>query len=128
MIIGSVNPRRHSLVTLVVRGPALQESSVEFLLDTGFNGALSLPAATVASLGLAPRDKAITTLADGSRVEVTLYRAQILWNGVERPATVVASGNQPLLGTSLLLGHRLTIDLVDGGRVIIEPLPSDAVL
>jgi hypothetical protein len=36
---------------------------------------------------------------------------------------VLAADGGPLVGLSLLYGHRVTLDVVDGGRVSIEALP-----
>lgn len=71
---------------------------------------------------LEPRSSRLMRLADDSRVAVTLYQVEIVWDGVVQRALVLASGSEPLLGTSLLLGHRLTVDVVDGGEVTIDRL------
>lgn len=127
MIVGQVDARRQSVIALRVRGPDGQERTTQAILDTGFNGALMLPPAQVAAQGLTIQDGVNIRMADGSRVHVPVYEATVVWGGVERRTTVIASGSQPLLGTSLLLGHRLSIDLVVGGHVTIQSLPPDAV-
>ena len=54
MIVGIVDPRRRCLVSLEVRGPGGQQETVEFQVDTGFNGSLQLPLEAVARLELVP--------------------------------------------------------------------------
>jgi predicted aspartyl protease len=64
-------------------------------------------------------------LADDSSVPTDVHLATILWNGVERHATVLALGTRPLLGTLLIKGHRLTADFEEAGAVLIERLGSE---
>ncbi len=44
------------------------------------------------------------------------------WNDDERPVGVLAIEGQPLLGTQLLTGHLLGIELVEGGEVLAGSL------
>lgn len=43
MITGVVTDDRQAVVHLTVRGPAGQEQEIEAIIDTGFDGSLSLP-------------------------------------------------------------------------------------
>ena len=52
-----------------------------------------------------------------------VYDASIEWDGQVRPILVLEADDVPLIGMALLYGSRLTIDVVDGGAVTIEPLP-----
>lgn len=124
MIVGFVSPLRHSLVPLAVLDAKGHTQTLSFFLDTGFNGELMLPAATVAALGLTPQGSRFLRLADNSRVEVVIYEAQLIWDGITRTVGVLASGNQPLLGMGLLLGHRFSVEMTIGGRILIEPMPA----
>lgn len=121
-ISGVVDYRLRTFVTLSVRGPSGREEPVQFWLDTGFNGTLILPADIVARLGLREIAAETVVLADGQRHKLSVFRAVVLWDGQERETRVLVSGTQPLLGTSLPLGHRITIDMVDGGSITIVPL------
>jgi len=122
VIVGRVDPRRRCLVLLEVRGPEGQSETIEFQIDTGFSGSLLLPPEVVARLGLIQSNSVDIRLADGSRVEVPRYSAQVVWDGVAKTIAVPASGRQPLLGTGLLDGHRLNAAIKPGGRVTIRPL------
>jgi len=53
MIIGVVTDDRQAVIHLKVRGPAGQEQEIDAIIDTGFDGWLSLPASIVARLSLA---------------------------------------------------------------------------
>ncbi len=124
MIAGSVNPNRQPIIEIAIRGTSGREETISFLLDSGFNGSLVLPAEDVTRLGLAPLNEVSNILiADGSRLRVPIYTAAIVFDGKARVARVLASGTQPLLGMALALGYNISIDVVDGGRVILTPLP-----
>jgi predicted aspartyl protease len=43
---------RQAVVRLKVRGPAGQEEEIQAIIDTGFDGWLSVPSSVVARLGL----------------------------------------------------------------------------
>ena len=53
MITGSVNANYEAIIHLSVRGPGGQEREVDAVIDTGFNGFLTLPPALVTALDLA---------------------------------------------------------------------------
>src|SRR5207249_2898306 len=65
MIRGAVTAGREPVVRLRVRGPAGAVANVDLVVDTGFTGALVLPAAVVAALGLLWRSGGTAVLADG---------------------------------------------------------------
>ena len=52
MIQGVVNANLEAVVTLTLRGESGQEREIEAVIDTGFNGFLTLPTALVAQLGI----------------------------------------------------------------------------
>ena len=51
MMTGVVTDRREAVIHLRLRGPAGQEQEIEAIIDTGFDGWLSLPSSLVARLG-----------------------------------------------------------------------------
>jgi clan AA aspartic protease len=97
--------------------------AIEFVVDTGFEGALALPSAAVAALGLPLHQRVISKLADGSRKMTDVHRATIDWDGVVLDVAVLALGDRPLLGTALLDGYNLSVDFVAGGDVRIQSVP-----
>lgn len=52
MISGVVTGDRQAVIPLKVRGPTGQEQEIEAVIDTGFDGCLSLPSSVIVSLGL----------------------------------------------------------------------------
>jgi clan AA aspartic protease len=95
---------------------------IEFVLDTGFEGALTLPPPAVAALGLLPYSKLSAKLADGSSVNVDAHTAVIVWDGQEIQVVILAMSGRPLLGTALLSGHNLNVDFVDRGALVLSRL------
>jgi clan AA aspartic protease len=93
------------------------------MLDTGFNGYLTLPTALIAALGLPLVGNRQATLADGSVVALDVYRAEVVWDGEIREVLVLAAEGGVLVGTALLYGSRVTVEFLDGGPVLIERLP-----
>jgi predicted aspartyl protease len=85
-MIGIVTDQYRAMLHLTVRGPDGQEQEVEVVLDTGFDGHLTLPSAAITTLGLNYTGESITTLADGHAVELPFYEAVVLWDGQERSA------------------------------------------
>ena len=82
-----------------------------FIIDTGFDGALMLPRFIVESLGLTISDSEEVKLAKGE-TEMESALAKIIWLGEERYAQVLVTEDESLIGTELLRGTCLTIDYV----------------
>jgi clan AA aspartic protease len=123
MISGTVTQVLEATVGLVVLGAAGQQEPIETVLDTGFSGFLTLPAAVIAALGLTWLGREQGILADGSTELFDVYRAAVMWEGQPRPVEVEATEAAPLLGMALLKGHEVTIQVVHGGGVTISVLP-----
>ena len=51
-----------------------------------------------------------------------VHTAVILWNGVERQVSVLATGRRPLLGTALLDNQELRVRFREGDLVSVEDL------
>ena len=66
MIEGVVNANMEAVVTLTLRGETGQEREIEAVIDTGFNGFLTLPPTLAVELGLPFASIGLATLADGS--------------------------------------------------------------
>ncbi|MEO6193644.1 MAG: clan AA aspartic protease [Thermoanaerobaculia bacterium] len=123
MIHGIVNSKLEPTVRLSIRGPE-GETAAEAVIDTGFNGALSLPSTLIAELGLRLRTQGLGVLADGTERTFDIYEALVLWNGRLLRVPVGEIENTPLLGTSLLHGSELAIQIIEGGEVAIRELGS----
>jgi clan AA aspartic protease len=107
---------------VLVRSAENSEQAIEFVVDTGFEGFLTLPPDLVAALDLPYIAKIQANLADNSRIATTAYAISIVWNGVERDVIVLAMGRRPLIGTALLEDYHLSIDFYEGGTVLVDEI------
>jgi clan AA aspartic protease len=98
--------------------------TVEMVVDTGFEGFVSLPSRTIRRLKLAFEGTFTAVLADDSEVDVEYYTGTVHWNGRRTKVEVLVSDGTPLLGTALRRGHSLGIDFVSGGNVSIRPIKT----
>lgn len=112
----------HILFPITFRMRGLTDIVLEFIVDTGFTGAITLPPAAVSAMRLPFLYKILAQLADGSYVEVAIHSANILWNGVEVEIRVLSTGERPLLGTALLDGCELLAQFREEGMVTIADL------
>jgi clan AA aspartic protease len=122
MIAGVVNANLEAIIRVAVRDASRASHDIDALVDTGFNGSLTLPQRLIEALGLQWYTRATITLANGAEEEVDVYAATVIWNGVPRRILVEATDTEPLLGMRLLLRHSLRIEVVDGGNVLIEAM------
>jgi clan AA aspartic protease len=95
---------------------------VECVVDTGFAGAITLPPTMVNALGLPYVIRINANLADDTNVMTPVYRATVVWHGIDRDVAVLAMGRRPLVGTALLEDSNLSIDFYESGSVIIDEL------
>ena len=77
------------------------------------------PPQIVEAMGLPFAAPLLAELADGSVVELSCYRAAILWDGQRRDVIALSCDGRPLAGMSLLYRYDLHIEAVDGGLVTI---------
>jgi predicted aspartyl protease len=91
-------------VEVTFRLSGQSDRTIECVLDTGFQGELALPPATVAALGLSAGGRMWASLADDSDVSVPLFHAVIDWDKRDVEITVMAMGSRPLLGPSCCEG------------------------
>lgn len=109
-------------VAIVFRLTNQPDLEIDFVVDTGFTGALTLPPAAVQALGLPFFQEMDAKLANDAGVRVAVHIATILRNGHATEVLLLAMGRRPLLGTALLAGHELAAQFVEQGLVTIEAL------
>ncbi len=119
MILGEVRDRlpRVALTLTGTSGPVV----VEFIVDTAFDGEMKLPPDLVRQLDTEDMGREVRMLANGSLVECSICQITLGWNDEERIVEVLVLEGRPLLGTVLLEGWHLDIDLTAGGQVVLEP-------
>ena len=122
MIHGVVNFRHELTLPLVVGNSDGQQEFVGTIIDTGFDGFLSLPSEIIIHLELPWRTSNIATLGDGSKTLFDFCTGTVTWDGQYRTIDIAESETEPLLGLAILHGYRLQVDHVEGGTVKIEAL------
>jgi len=122
MMQGVVNQRCEATLALVVGNANGQRQVIDAVIDTGFNGFLTLPSSIITALDLPWNASEIVTLGDGSETLFDLYSVTIIWDGQFREVDVAESETEPLIGMSLLYKYGLRIDAIEGGIVRIEAL------
>lgn len=97
MIRGRITDGK-ATVPVIFRLPRQPDFSLDFVVDTGFNGYLTLPIQAVNAMNLPLSANTPATLADGSQTLLSIHLATIVWDDVARVVPILASGNKPLLG------------------------------
>ena len=123
MIEGVVNDAYEAVVTLSLRGPAGQSQDIDAVIDTGYNGFLTLPTMLVAELRLPFAYIGRAFLANDDEVSFDVHDVTVLWDGQPKQVKADATGGTPLVGMLLLDGHNLNIEVENNGRVVIQPKP-----
>jgi clan AA aspartic protease len=123
MITGSVTTSREAVINLTVRSSTGLEQEIQAVIDTGFDGSLTLPPALIAALGLTWRRRGRALLADGNESVFDIYEAIVMWDGTARRVPVDEVDLTPLVGMALLYGYELTVQVVESGSVLIKALP-----
>jgi clan AA aspartic protease len=88
MIHGYVDANLEPMIQLAVQAETGEACEIDALLDTGFNGFLTLPSALVASLGYPWVCDEEATLADGSTQQLTVHAGKVIWDGQLREIEV----------------------------------------
>ncbi len=122
MITGTVTVDREPVIRLTVRGPGGQARRVKAVIDTGFDGWLTLPPSLITWLGLPWRRRGLARLADGSAIAFDVYEGTVVWHRRRRRLPVDEADTTPLVGMALLEGSELNAQVRVGGRVTIKPL------
>ena len=124
MIFGSVNPNRELVVPLRMLDANGHLHRFEAVVDTGFNGDVTMPAREIGELNLPPDDPVVVTMANNESQTFDAHRGIVLWDGRRLSVQVIAAEGRLLIGTELLWGSLLSAELTEYGEVTISPLPS----
>jgi clan AA aspartic protease len=123
VIQGTRNPNREAIVSIAIRNDNSGEVTTEAVVDTGFNGYISLTREVIERLQLSPFSTAERLLADGTRAVTNLYIARIVWHGRELIVAAEDVEDTCLIGMELLLDNLATFDVRNGGPVTITQNP-----
>lgn len=119
MIRGIVSEDREAIISIAICGPAGSFISADAIIDTGFNGYLTLPLEVLNKQNAPKVGQMRFVLADGSESLSDLYELEIIWDGRSQLVEIDAAESVPLVGMALLDGFILTVDAVIGGGVTV---------
>jgi clan AA aspartic protease len=119
MIHGIVSQNLEAVIQLQLRGP-LGALDVQAVIDTGFNGSISIPESIAHQLGLSRLALMNAYLADGTDVSYGAYPVEVEWDGTSRILLASAIGDECLVGMTLLHGCDLHIRVEAGGQVQVS--------
>jgi clan AA aspartic protease len=122
MILGTVNSHREARVPLILLDRNQQTQEIEAVVDTGFNGFLTLPPDSIEELGLKRLGRGRAILADGSESIFEIFAAAVLWDGQRRDVEADAAETDALIGMALLDRYSLHVEVISGGSVTIDSI------
>ena len=125
MITGSVNADFEALIRLKIQGANGQEKEIEAVIDTGFNGFLTLPPQDIAELDCAYLMQGYVLLGDGRLEETLIYETVVDWDGRLLAVETDAADSVPLVGMALMHGYDLDIQAVAGGAVLLRKIKRE---
>ena len=120
MITGKINHHLEAVIIVDFVGSDGLLHSLEVVLDTGYNGDLTLPQDAIQQLGLVLLGRRSATLANGESVVLNAYLGTVSWHGLPRQVVILQTDEDSLLGMSLLQESRVTLEVWDDGGVVIE--------
>ena len=98
--------------------------SFDAVIDTGFNGGITLPIDWIEDLGLSQAGDEQMVLADGSLTAAPLFDAYVILNETAYDVVVAGASGKPLAGTNLFRGFSLYVEFQANGPVELERLPE----
>ena len=120
---GLFTPDSEPAIELDIVGPD-GARSFDAIIDTGFNGGITLPMNWIEALGLSQAGDEQMVLADGSLTAAPLFDAYVVLNEMAYDVVVAGASGKPLAGTNLFRGFSLYVEFAPDGAVELERLPE----
>jgi clan AA aspartic protease len=117
MITGIVNGDFEPIIALSICGSGGKICTQDAIVDTGFNGWLSLPSDLIAELNLEWKRRGRAVLGDGTECVFNVYEAVVVWDGNLLTIPIDEADSEPLVGMSLMEGYQLTVQVFESGHV-----------
>jgi clan AA aspartic protease len=117
MITGIVNEEFEPIISISLRDADGNIYTQDAIVDTGFNGWLSLPPYLIDRLNLNWKRRGRAILGDGSECVFNVYEAMIFWDGNLLTIPVDEADSEPLVGMSLMEGYQLVVQVFEGGSI-----------
>jgi len=120
MISGFVNADFEAIISLSICDHEGKIYTQDAIIDTGFNGWLSLPPDLIDQLNLTWKRRGRAILGDGSECVFNVYEAIVVWDGNYLTIPIDEADSEPLVGMSLMEGYQLTVQVFEEGSVEIH--------
>lgn len=124
MITGFVNVEFEPIIPLSIRRADGKVFTQAAIVDTGFNGWLSLPPGLITELNLRWKRRGRAILGDGSECVFNVYQAVVVWDGTLLTIPVDEADAEPLVGISLMEGYELKVQVFEGGHVELRKVST----
>jgi clan AA aspartic protease len=124
MIAGIVNGDFEPIIPLSICGLDGKVHIQNAIVDTGFNGWLSLPPDLIAQLNLKWKRRGRAILGDGSECVFNVYEAVLVWDGNFLTIPIDEADSEPLVGMSLMEGYQLMVQVFEGGHVELSKIAT----
>ena len=117
MITGIVNVDFEPIIPLSICGSDGKVYTQDAIVDTGFNGWLSLPPNLIAESNLKWKRRGRAILGDGSECVFDVYEAVLVWNKNFLTISIDEADSEPLVSMSLMEGYQLIVQVFEGSHV-----------
>jgi clan AA aspartic protease len=124
VITGTVTAAREAVFRLSVYDAGGQLRETDAVVDTGYDGWLTLPPNFIAALGLTWKRFGHAILADGSTILTNIYEATIEWDGQTITRPVDEADIEPLVGMSLMYVYELVMPILDGATFTLQRIAT----
>jgi clan AA aspartic protease len=123
MIIGIVRDLE-PIIPLSICGSDGKVYTQDAIIDTGFDGWLSLPSDLIEQLNLTWKRRGRAILGDGSECVFNVYEAVVVWDGDILTIPIDEADSEPLVGMSLIEVYQLIVQVFEGGSVNISKVTT----
>ena len=124
MITGTVNADFEPIITISICGDGGKIYTQDAIVDTGFNGWLSLPPDLITQLNLRWKRRGRAILGDGTECIFNVFEAILIWDGDLLTIPIDEADSEPLVGMSLMEGYQLIMQVFEGGFVELSKLTT----
>jgi clan AA aspartic protease len=122
MITGIVNEEFEPIISISLYDSEGNIYTQDAIVDTGFNGWLSLPPDLISQLNLKWKRRGRAILGDGSECVFNVYEAVLVWDGNLLAIPIDEADSEPLIGMSLMEGYQLMVQVFEGGSVELSKI------
>jgi clan AA aspartic protease len=119
MITGIVNADFEAIISLAISDSDGKIYTQDAIIDTGFNGWLSLPPDLIDQLNLKWKRRGRAILGDGSECVFNVYEAVVVWDEDYLTIPIDEADSEPLVGMSLMENYQLTVQVFEKGNIEI---------